>query len=246
MPATTTSTCASKATKPVNAEILWLARTSNVKTGDVPTAYVGKTRHQALRSCKGCKLLKNKDCYAWYGTPGWALNGIIKSYKRNPSRYSFLNAIANRAPTARMVRMSAIGDPARADRKALFNAWKLAKQLKLAFVGYTHFHQEQDNSKLKSVLMASCDTVADADVAVSQGWRATAIVPYDFKGKRFITPAGNHAVICPAQSQENITCNDCLLCDASKNTRFSVVAFKDHGPKVRNKIRAMKKLPTAN
>ena len=246
MPTAIRQPSTSSKTKSVNAEILWLARTSNVKTGDVPTAYVGKTRHQALRSCKGCKLLKNKDCYAWYGTPGWALNGIIKAYKRNPNRYSFLNAIANRAPSARMVRMSAIGDPARANRKSLLNAWKLAKQLKLAFVGYTHFHKDKTNSKLKSILMASCDTVDDADEAVSRGWRATAIVPYNFNDKRFVTPAGNHAVICPAQTKDNITCNDCLLCDASKNTRFSIVAFKDHGPKVRNKIRKMKKLPTAN
>jgi len=230
--------------KLVDAEILWLARTTNTKTGDVPTAYIGKTRHQALRSCKGCNLLKNKDCYAWFGTPALALNGILRAYQRDPGRYSFLNALAGRASTARMVRISAIGDPARAKRRELLNAWRLAKQLKLAFVGYTHFHQDPNNQKLKKILMASCDTTSDADDAVKRGWRATTIVPYNFVGKRFVTPAGNHAVICPAQTVDKITCNDCLLCDASKQSRFKIIAFKDHGPKVRNKIRAMKKLPT--
>jgi len=142
-----------------------------------------------------------------------------------------------------MVRLAALGDPARANRKELFDSYKLIKDLGLAFIGYTHFYREPNAWRLRKILMASCDNITEADKAVKRGWRATAIVPYTTKGKRFLTPAGHHAVICPAQTTPNITCDDCLLCDASKQTRFDIVAFKDHGPKVRNQIRKSKQLP---
>lgn len=229
-------------------QILWLARTNNAKTGDTPTAFIGKTRKETLQSCKGCEQLTNKNCYAWFGTVGiWSLTHIHRAIKKDSQKYSLSNALAHRHPDARMVRVSAIGDPARANPRELFSAKELAKQLGLAFVGYTHFHKEKGAHRLKKLLMASCDTLEDADAAVKRGWRATAIVPYDFQGKRFITPAGHTAVICPAQSKPGeITCNDCLLCDASRRTTFQVIAFRDHGPKVRNQVRQMKKLPVLN
>lgn len=226
------------------ADILWLAQSNNRKTGNVPTAFIGKSETEARKSCRGCAQLKNKNCYAWFGTVGWGYQNVLKVFKRDPQRYSFMNALANRASTARMVRVSAIGDPARAKFRDLESAYLLSKQLKLAFVGYTHFHKEANATKLKKLLMASCDSMEDADDAVARGWRATTIVPYDFDKKRFETPAGNVAVVCPAQTKPGeITCNDCLLCDASRQTRFQVIAFKDHGPKVRNKVRQMKALP---
>lgn len=225
--------------------ILWTAKTSNRKTGDVPTAYIGETKTKALRSCKGCNLLKNKDCYAWFGTVSWGFDGILSAYKKKPYKYSLAYALTNRNPKARMVRMAALGDPARANRKELLDSHKLATQLGLAFVGYTHFHREKGAWRYRKLLMASCDNIQEADNAVARGWRATAIVPYNTPTKRFVTPEGNHAVICPAQTNPGqITCNDCLLCDASRKTRFSIVAFKDHGPKVRNKVRKSKTLPT--
>lgn len=227
------------------ADILWLAQTSNKKTGNVPTAFIGKSKKEALASCKGCAQLKNRNCYAWFGTVSWALRAVLKVFKRDPQRYSFMNAVAKRAPTARMVRVAAIGDPARAKYRDLESSFELSKQLGLAFVGYTHFHKEPSSDRLKTMLMASCDSVAEADEAVKRGWRATAIVSHNFEGKRFTTPEGHTAVICPAQTKpKEITCNDCMLCDASRATRFQIIAFKDHGPKVRNQVRAtVKKLP---
>lgn len=225
-------------------DVLWLAQTKNTKTGNVPTAFVGRTRRESLQSCKGCVQLKTKNCYAWFGTVSWGLAHIQKALKRDSQKYSFLNAMAGRHPSARMVRMAAIGDPFRAALRDIENSYQLAKQLGLAYVGYTHFHAEKGAYRLKKMLMASCDTIEDADAAVKRGWRATAVVPYNFEGKRFITPAGNTAVICPAQTKpKEITCNDCLLCDASRKTNFQIIAFRDHGPKTRNFIR--KKLPMA-
>jgi hypothetical protein len=230
--------------QPDGADILWLAQTKNTKTGNVPTAMIGKTRRESLQSCKGCSQLTNRNCYAWFGTVSWGLAHIQRAFKGDPQKYSFLNAIADRHPDARMVRVSAIGDPFRASFRDLQHSFELSKQLGLAFVGYTHFHLEKGAHRLKKMLMASCDSIEQADAAVQRGWRATAVVPYNFQGKRFTTPAGHTAVICPAQTMpKKITCNDCLLCDASRKTSFQIIAFRDHGPKVRNQIRQMKKLP---
>lgn len=230
--------------KPTGANILWLARTNNRKTGGTPTAFIGRTRRETRQSCKGCAQLDNGNCYAWGGTISWSLTHIQKAAKKDPERYSFVNAMAERDPTAKMIRVSAIGDPARASFRDLFFAKELAKQLGLAFVGYTHFHEERRAARLKGTLMASCDNIEQADRAVKRGWRATTVVPYDFQGKRFTTPAGNTAVVCPAQTKPGeITCNDCLLCDASRQTNFQIIAFRDHGPKVRNQVRNAKKLP---
>jgi len=229
------------------ADILWLAQTKNTKTGNVPTAFVGKTRKESLQSCKGCIQLTTKNCYAWFGTVSWSLAHIQRALKNDPQKYSFLNALADRDPGARMVRVAAIGDPLRASFRDLQHSFELTKQLGLAFVGYTHFYQEKGAYRLKKMLMASCDTIEQADDAVKKGWRATTIVPYNFQGKRFITPAGHTAVICPAQTMpKQITCNDCLLCDASRKTPFQIIAFRDHGPKVRNQARQMKKLPVVS
>lgn len=226
------------------ADILWLAQTNNKKTGNVPTAFIGRSRTEALKSCRGCKQLKTRNCYAWFGTVSWALRNMLKVFKRDPQRYSFMNALANRAPTAKMVRVAAIGDPARAKFRDLESSFQLSNQLGLAYVGYTHFHKEPSSDRLKGMLMASCDSMEEADEAVKRGWRATTIVPFDFKEKRFTSPEGHTAVVCPAQTKPaEITCNDCLLCDASRKTRFQIIAFKDHGPKVRNQIRIAKKLP---
>jgi len=224
-------------------KMLWTAKTRNSKTGNVPTAYIGESVKEAWNSCKGCALRDSHRCYAWNGMVNAGFRNILKAYKNNKKRYSLKNALEKLGPTVRMVRVGALGDPARASHATLRRNAQKIRFLGLAFIGYTHHWREVANSKLNSLLMASCETVEQADEAVKKGWRATTIVPWDHKGKRFITPAGNQALVCPAQTTAGMTCNTCRLCDADRKTNFSVIAFKDHGPQVRNKIRAAKKLP---
>ena len=227
-------------------KMLWTAKTKNVKTGDVPTAYIGESIKEAWNSCKGCALRDSHRCYAWNGMVNAGFRNVLKAYKKNKKRYSLENALEKLSPSVRMVRVGALGDPSRASHSTLRRNAQKIRALGLAFIGYTHHWREKANSKLNSLLMASCETPEQADEAVSKGWRATTIVPWDTKGKRFITPAGNQALICPAQTTAGITCNSCRMCDAGRKTPFSVIAFLDHGPQTRMKIanaRKAKKLP---
>ena len=77
--------------------------------------------------------------------------------------------------------------------------------------------------------MASCDTLAQADKAIADGWRATVLLPRDHSGRKFTTPDGHAGVVCPAQLEpEIVTCNTCRICDGSK--AGPVVGFIDHSP----------------
>ena len=91
-----------------------VARSANVKTGDIPTVWVGRSLAESRESCAGCPLLASGDCYAQYGSPSFAIASVRRAASRAKSwrRYTIHRAIANRAPSARFVRFSALGDVA--------------------------------------------------------------------------------------------------------------------------------------
>ena len=68
---------------------------------------------------------------------------------------------------------------------------------------------------------------ADALADVAQG-RAPicAVVPHDAPD-RLTTPAGRRAIVCPAQTRDDVTCATCRLC--SRSERSVIVAFRAHG-----------------
>ncbi len=60
---------------------MWTGTTTNTKTGDIPTLWVGSTREESQASCKGCPLLEN-GCYAQGGTPSMAHSSMIRAAKK--------------------------------------------------------------------------------------------------------------------------------------------------------------------
>lgn len=210
--------------------LLGIGRTKNSKTGDVPTMWVGRTREESRQSCSGCPHLVQRSCYSQYGTCGIAMAQIEKSYAVNPAKYEPVRAIERRNVEARIVRVTALGDAARADRSELWRVVDAAKAAGLTVIGYTHFWHG-DGRDLRGVLMASCDTWQGVTLAVALGWRATLVLPAGTTGTRW--HGGVKAVECPAiraarTGARVVTCNDCRLCDGSK--RGPVVYFADHGP----------------
>lgn len=53
------------------------------------------------------------------------------------------------------------------------------------------------------------------------------ILPHDAPSRGNRTPGGLPIVVCPAQTNDDITCADCLLCE--KRNRKSIVGFLAHG-----------------
>ena len=218
-------------------KILFTARSRNAKTGDVPTAWIGATLEESRRSCKGCEQLDRGTCYAQFGQVAVGMRSIERSATAKPAaHYTIRRALAARHKSARMVRFSALGDCARADRRQLQRAFAATKRAGLAIVGYTHFWQ--DHPEIRGQLMASCDDFTAARAANAAGWRAAIIAPAGTTGT--ITIDGVRAIECPAVAAtrhgKKYTCNDCAagkrgaLCDAS--TDAPNVYFAEHGQAV--------------
>lgn len=209
---------------------MWVGTTRNTKTGDVPTLYIGRDREESKASCKGCPLLESGDCYAQYGTPAQGHASMIKAAKRG-KLYTLKAALLKSKRSAKMARFGAIGDPAALGIDYIKKAVGVIRDFGMDAVGYTH-HWERA-PEFAGVLMASCDSIEQADTAIDMGYRAAVVLPWDHEG-RFTTPAGRKGIVCPAITG-GITCNECRLCDGSKSG--PVIGFPDHGPKAQAKRR---------
>ena len=69
--------------------------------------------------------------------------------------------------------------------------------------------------------------LAQADEAISKGWRASVLAPHDHT-VNVKTPDGNRAVVCPALVHDHVTCNSCGMCDVERNPGV-IIMFPDHG-----------------
>lgn len=224
-------------------DILWAAGSSNVKTGDVPTAWVGLTKSACLESCRGCALAPvavggNGECYSHSGSPAIAASSIRKAAERGHDR-TLAAALNSAKRTAKMVRYTAIGDGGRVLDGVADRIIATVRGAGMSLVGYTHHWREQFVAQAwRGHLMASANSLAEADEALAQGWRTAAVVPMDTPA-RGLTPNGARYIVCPAQTAEErgakVTCNDCRLCDASRPG--PVIAFREHGNGVRSKQR---------
>lgn len=213
----------------MNAKVLWTAETSNSKTGNVPTGWVGTSIEEARHTCKGCPLLDN-GCYAHQGSPRIGFSSLIKKYREGADR-SLSTALQRKHKRAKMVRLGALGDPAGVNVAQATDIKNQVKEAGIDLIGYTHFWRRPHAAKIwKGSLMASCDTVQDLKDAIRNGWRATIVVPEDYpiRSKIKVGAKEHPILVCPAQtSNGKVTCNDCRLCDGSK--RGPHIAFRVHG-----------------
>ena len=230
-------------------KMLWTARTNNIKTGDIPTAWIGTSKEESKKTCEGCPQLGtgNGDtkCYAWGGMVAVGLKAVQDGFKRGLD-YSLSNALRRRNKNAKAVRIGSIGDPGAVRLREYLSSVRSIRRQNLSVLSYTHRWRKLKASQWKKNIMASCDTIKQVDEAIALGWRATVVLPWDFKGKRLVTPGGNTVIVCPAiytksiglSDDKIVTCNSCRLCDASRSGPS--IGFPDHGPAVRSK---KKKLP---
>ena len=222
-------------------EMIWTARSKNTKTGDIPQGYVGQTIDKAKATCTGCPILSL--CYHWKGSSQLGHASMTRGYAKNPERYSLENALPHSARSANYVRGAVGGDPwvfTKETVKGWFQAIKDAGMKGLIL--YTHFAKDKA-AHLKGLAMASCN-LDEADDLVDQGWRAAALLPFkapklspvkasmlkdipEYDGQPITTKAGRKVVVCPAQTNDRTTCNDCGLCDASKEAA-DVIGFLQH------------------
>jgi hypothetical protein len=173
------------------------------------------------------------------------MGSIMRKARREKSwrGYTIERALKRRHKAARMVRFSALGDVARANRTQLEAAFAATLAAGLAIVGFTHFWKT-DGADLKGRVMASCDNPEMAREANALGWRAAIVEAHGTVGTIRNPDGSIFAVECPAVAAQRhgkvFTCNDCAstkrgaLCDAS--VKAPNVYFPDHGPATRRRV----------
>ena len=206
----------------MNYTVLWSATSNNRKTGNIPQGTIGTTKEEILHSCNvaQCKLRPvdqggNGECYAHHGTPAMAASSKTRALARGKN-YTLDNALPNSARSARFLRLADIGDPVVLTREQVtsYRDKAIAAGMQ-GIISYSHAWKHA-GQHLKGLVMASCDTLEEADEAIEAGWRAAVILPHDAPLHGNTTPAGRRIVVCPAQRLPNIvTCNICGACDAS-------------------------------
>ena len=102
---------------------------------------------------------------------------------------------------------------------------------------YTHYNptDEHNSEVIRSmnnvgglVVNLSADNIQQADESYQLGIApVTVVLPEDAPNMGNTTPEGLPIVVCPAQTQEEMSCNICELCQ--KRDRKSIVGFKAHG-----------------
>lgn len=216
--------------------MLWVGRSNNAKTGDIPQGYVGATKQETEKSCDGCPLYRN-GCYHWQGSPGMAHSSMVKAHATDPDRYDLANAVKNSVRSARYARGAVGGDPWVFDAETVKGWIETLKGEGLSgLLLYTHFAATK-GAHLKGLAMASVHSLEEADDRIREGWRAAMVADFkqpgskkhkdlpEWNGETFTTPDGHKGIVCPAQ-HKRVNCNTCGLCDASRDNAPLIIFLK--------------------
>ncbi len=97
---------------------------------------------------------------------------------------------------------------------------------------YTHtwrnVHRESWGTKVS--ILASCESITDAKIAMNKGYAVARVTPPHPSPKAYIED-GVKVIPCPAQTHDNVTCVSCKLCwnDQKLLKQNAVIAFEAHG-----------------
>lgn len=203
----------------------------NAKTG--PIAVTTSSKLTCPDSCPH----KNTTCYAAYGPLNLHWNKVTTG-ERGDDWETFLNKIRTlwKGSPLRYAQAGDLpGENEKIDSVKLKQLSKVIKERKLKAWAYTHKKATGNNLKairatIKEgfIINVSTDSFAAADKARKLGLPTVVVLPEDAPEK-FVTPAGNRGIVCPAQTGKTANCASCLLCQ--KGTRSIIVGFLAHGTK---------------
>lgn len=214
---------------------MWVSlnmKSGNVKVGAIPVS----TTEEA--SCPTECPLKDTDCYARFGPLGMHWKKV-----REGGRGDNWSAFCTRVRTfqkGQLWRHNQAGDLPKNQAGKIHKS----KALQLAKAsahtkGWTYTHYDPTDSHNREAIRKlnqsggltvnlSADSMEEADQYVQLGIGPVVVtLPENTPTLGNRTPSGVHIVICPAQTQETMTCEQCRLC--AVGTRKSVVGFLAHG-----------------
>ena len=212
-------------------------KSGNVKVGKIPVSTSDE------KTCpKECPL-NGTDCYARFGPlkMHWAK---VSAGKRGLDRWSLFCKAVSRFPAGQKWRHNQAGDLPKDGRRSKVDRIHRSKlkQLTDASAGkrgwtYTHYdptdaHNRKAIADANSVggltINLSADSLPEADSYHALGIApVVCILPKDAPNRGNRTPAGIPIAVCPAQTTETVSCEQCMLCE--KRDRKTIVGFKAHG-----------------
>lgn len=220
---------------PIVAIATGLKRSSeNSKTGDMVQTYIllediapteAVKTGQDASVCGQCPHRgrgdgKERTCYV---NVGQAPLGVWRAYKRGS--YPVATDVAALGEK-RVVRLGSYGDPAAVP----VEVWRNLTDNCVAHTGYTH--QWRNAPQLRTLCMASADSVVDAAEARLQGWRTFRVaMPCD-------PPKMTGESVCPASKEAGkiLACSDCRACGGADGRKGSIVIQAHGGFGVMNAI----------
>jgi hypothetical protein len=213
---------------------MWVALnmvSANRKVGAIPVSTTEE------KSCPIECPLKDTDCYARFGPLGMHWRKIGEG-GRGDNWAAFCKRVKKFAKQ-QLWRHNQAGDLPQLEEK--LDAEKCA-ELSVASQHtkgwtYTHYnpldsHNQEVIRKMNSVpgmtVNLSADTMAEADTYSNLGIGPVVVtLPENTPHRGNKTPNGLPIVICPAQTQDEMACSQCKLCQI--RDRKSIVGFLAHG-----------------
>lgn len=123
----------------------------------------------------------------------------------------------------RMLRLGSYGEPVAAP----YSVWSPLLRVARGWTGYTHAWRQGRFWRFRRFLMASCETLADAEQARSRGWRT-------FRSAAQGEHPARGEFHCPASAEKGhrLTCEACGACDGANGSpnRASVLIWAHGSP----------------
>ncbi len=186
-------------------------QSDNRKTGDMAQIWLIAENESPLEARKlGLHRIVCGDCAVvklCYVNLAQRPRTLYAAYKRGDYP-DYDSSAHDYVVAANGVRFGAYGDP------VLLPIWLVRHFVELSggrYTGYTHQWRRPEFQIYRPYFMASCETLADVQLAESMGWRWYMVTTEDS------VPG---AVLCPHQNtalQQLVLCNTCWACNGAKD-----------------------------
>lgn len=201
----------------------------NVKTGPIPVS----TTEEA--SCPPECPLQGTDCYARFGPLGLHWRKVVD---KGMEWADFCKTV-RKFRKLQLWRHNQAGDLPGENGYLDEDKCSQLSDASQHTKGFTYCHYEPTKGNNASVINSmnsvpgmtvnlSADSLTQADEYYTMGIApVVCILPIDAPDRQNKTPNGIPIVVCPAQTQEEISCDVCKLCQVRE--RKCIVGFKSHG-----------------
>ena len=129
--------------------------------------------------------------------------------------------------SGRTFRMGTYGDPAFVP----VSVWHKLLANVIGWTGYTHQWRKATSQGLKTLVMASCESIESKNQANALGWRTFRVMRQNQWAKETLQP---DEILCPASEEagRKTTCENCRLCSGTSKKAKNVAIYAHSAQKV--------------